>query len=318
MAVIEEQVGDIFDAPPNSVLILTCNTRGDWDAGIASAFKQYSPSAFEYLQHYCNVPFFSHMSLAQHQSQLLGTYLLISPFSHEYSPVFNPFAGVLGVKPQNTYSKFTATEQQKRFWIACLFTSNGHGNNAGTPESVLQATASALNNLDRELAYHRGKLAQTNQDVQFSRTRLRELINSGADASSKASEGAILKSYEEQQVMFAIGKCYFVKINSELLGVPWEKTKDVMKKGKRTSEDLEEHGPTGVKDDLNGLKKELKRLKEEMRRMQDDMIILKGDVLGLKLNTGTKRENRDCEDTGTLGSDEEKQARIKFEDGSQN
>ncbi|KAJ7282857.1 hypothetical protein C8J57DRAFT_1219026 [Mycena rebaudengoi] len=38
---------DIFAAPTGSILVHACNTRGSWGSGIALAFKQKYPDAFE-------------------------------------------------------------------------------------------------------------------------------------------------------------------------------------------------------------------------------------------------------------------------------
>ncbi|KAL9594757.1 MAG: hypothetical protein Q9179_005261 [Wetmoreana sp. 5 TL-2023] len=100
----------------------------------------------------------------------------------------------------------------------------------------------------------------------------RALINSGTVGFSKAPEETLLGIYE-YQARFAIGKCYSARINTGPLGVPWEKTKDVLKKGKvditvmkplekvagdtrkQTSEGLEDHGLSGVEEEANGLKR---------------------------------------------------------------
>ncbi len=48
---ILEETGDIFDAPPNAVIIHACNCDGSWGGWIAKAFKQRYPKAFgEYVR----------------------------------------------------------------------------------------------------------------------------------------------------------------------------------------------------------------------------------------------------------------------------
>jgi len=48
-----EEIGDIFSAPSNSILIHACNCQGSWGAGIAEAFKKYYPEAFTKYAAHC-------------------------------------------------------------------------------------------------------------------------------------------------------------------------------------------------------------------------------------------------------------------------
>lgn len=50
---IIEEVGDIFDAPANTLIVHACNCQGSWGAGIAKAFKDRYPKAYmEYVRHW--------------------------------------------------------------------------------------------------------------------------------------------------------------------------------------------------------------------------------------------------------------------------
>ncbi|KAL8993354.1 MAG: hypothetical protein Q9169_006406 [Polycauliona sp. 2 TL-2023] len=142
MATIKEDVGDIFDSPPNSILIHACNTKGSWGAGVAAAFKKYSPAAFLYYKNHCNIPKPPSTSIANHQKSLVGTCLLIPPFPINKAPPGKPSAR----QPSST-----PPQQEKKFWIACLFTSSGYGKNVDTPTAILHATESAIGDLRRQI-----------------------------------------------------------------------------------------------------------------------------------------------------------------------
>ncbi|KAL1733455.1 ADP-ribose 1''-phosphate phosphatase [Schizophyllum commune] len=99
--------GDIFSAPPGSILVHACNTKGAWGSGIAAAFKERFPRAFVVYQAYCK----------EYGASALGMCLLIPDVDgrgHE---------------------------------IACLFTSKAYGKRKDGPEEILQATRSALSDL---------------------------------------------------------------------------------------------------------------------------------------------------------------------------
>ncbi|KAI4222073.1 MAG: hypothetical protein L6R36_006432 [Xanthoria steineri] len=143
MTQIIERVGDIFDSPPNSILIHACNTKGSWGAGVAAAFKKYSPAAFHHQRTHCTTPSSSTTSISTYQRSLLGTCLLIPPF-----PTIKHQPG----KPSPPPSKPTTQQTDKKFWIACLFTSSGYGKNVDTPSAILRATESAVSDLGRQIS----------------------------------------------------------------------------------------------------------------------------------------------------------------------
>ncbi|KAL9613008.1 MAG: hypothetical protein Q9167_002441 [Letrouitia subvulpina] len=109
---------------------------------------------------------------------LLGTCQLIPPF---------PFAS----KPGTKIPKTTVEQEQKRFWIACLFTSSGYGKNTDPSDKILENTKSAMRDLKTQIEKHKGN--------------------------KEKGEG------EEE-----MGDVYSVRINSGLFGVDWGRTKEVL------------------------------------------------------------------------------------------
>ncbi|KAI4275709.1 MAG: hypothetical protein LQ337_003021 [Flavoplaca oasis] len=212
MARITERVGDIFDSPPNSILIHACNTKGSWGAGVAAVFKKYSPAAFNYQKYHCTTPTGPSTSLAAHQKSLVGTCLLIQPF---------PSAEPLNPK-HPTPAKPTPQQEEKKYWIACLFTSSGYGKNVDTPSAILDATKRAIADLREEINERRIQIQQNER----MKERYEKLLQRDGDDVDMRRLLAICK--EETEVM---GECYSVRINSGLFGVPWVETKKVLKWG---------------------------------------------------------------------------------------
>ncbi|OJD40834.1 appr-1-p processing protein [Diplodia corticola] len=113
---VEEVVGDIFDAPPNAVLIHACNCIGDWGAGIAAAFKKHYPSAHRIHKEFCkNGP---------DGKADPATAQLISPVNG----------------------------QARRHYVGCLFTSVHFGKKRDSPELILENTGPAMEDLLRQVA----------------------------------------------------------------------------------------------------------------------------------------------------------------------
>ncbi|EPS42240.1 hypothetical protein H072_3787 [Dactylellina haptotyla CBS 200.50] len=108
--------GDIFAAPANSVLVHACNCVGSWGAGIALAFKQKYPAAYEVYR--------SHCESRSNPAGLLGTTLLIEP---------------------------QLTDPGKH-WIACLFASARYGKRVDTPDMILEATDAAFEHMVNQVA----------------------------------------------------------------------------------------------------------------------------------------------------------------------
>jgi ADP-ribose 1''-phosphate phosphatase len=68
------QNGDIFDAPPNTLLIHACNTQGAWGGGIAIPFKSKYPKAYTIYNTFCTKE-----HLLKSRPVPTGTALLIPP-----------------------------------------------------------------------------------------------------------------------------------------------------------------------------------------------------------------------------------------------
>ncbi|MCJ1252078.1 ADP-ribose 1''-phosphate phosphatase [Trapelia coarctata] len=126
---ITESIGDIFEAPPNSVLIHACNCQGVWGSGVALEFKHRYPKAYEVYHTECNTP-----PSPFHQRSLLGTALLIPPQSEDL-----PSPSSAG------------------HWIACLFTSIGYGGRKSSADVILEMTKKAMGDLAKKLKFTRGR-----------------------------------------------------------------------------------------------------------------------------------------------------------------
>ncbi|TKA61677.1 hypothetical protein B0A55_12630 [Friedmanniomyces simplex] len=111
---LKEETGDIFAAPPNTLLIHACNTDGSWSGGIAQAFQSRYPSAFQKYAEHC------------HEiggAKLVGTAQLIPPQSGDSSKHF----------------------------VGCLFTSRHYGRRKDPPAKILAATGVAMEELLKQV-----------------------------------------------------------------------------------------------------------------------------------------------------------------------
>lgn len=107
---LTESVGDIFNAPPNSLIIHACNCEGSWGAGIAAAFKQHYMGAFKVYAAHCK----------QNGHDLFGNALFISP---------------------------QKLDKKKQHFVGCLFTSRSKGKKKDSPSAILEATKPAMEDL---------------------------------------------------------------------------------------------------------------------------------------------------------------------------
>lgn len=71
-------IGDLFAAPPKSILVHACNTKGSWGAGIALAFKAKYPAQFELYRAHCR----------EYGDNLIGSCLLIPGDTHDIACLF--------------------------------------------------------------------------------------------------------------------------------------------------------------------------------------------------------------------------------------
>jgi len=115
---IVEKTGIIFDAPDNNLIIHACNCVGSWGAGIAAAFKQRYPKAFDIYKEHC----------ANHTpDSLIGTALLIPPLE----------------------------DTGPRHFVGCLFTSKKFGRGRDSPAQILSNTGPAFLDLVTAMVKYR-------------------------------------------------------------------------------------------------------------------------------------------------------------------
>lgn len=108
--------GDLFKAPPDSILVHACNTKGSWGGGIAVAFKAKYPEQFKVYNAHC-LEQENKLGAISGGSSILGTCLVIP------GPVHT---------------------------IACLFTSKAYGKRKDKPEEILAATVTAVKDLMKQ------------------------------------------------------------------------------------------------------------------------------------------------------------------------
>jgi ADP-ribose 1''-phosphate phosphatase len=70
--------GDIFTAPPETILVHACNTLGSWGAGIALSFKERYPAQFAVYKAHCK----------EHGQALVGSCLVIPGEGHDIACLF--------------------------------------------------------------------------------------------------------------------------------------------------------------------------------------------------------------------------------------
>ncbi|KAJ5312003.1 hypothetical protein PENANT_c022G06098 [Penicillium antarcticum] len=138
-SVVTEISRDIFTAPDGSALIHACNCKGVWGAGIASEFRDQYPAAYEIYRSHC-----------QQHAENRQTYLIMDIDSHSENntvEVRRPLGTALIILPQQS----DMTIHGRRHWIVCLFTSHGYGRHAMSREMILNATWSALHDMQRKV-----------------------------------------------------------------------------------------------------------------------------------------------------------------------
>lgn len=115
-----DKIGDLFNAPDNTVLIHACNCMGSWGAGIAAAFKQKYPNAYKIHNAYCK---------SKKPESLIDTAQLIPP----------------------------SEKHGRKHWVGCLFTSVRFGRRRDSPERILKATVPAMEALMKQIKDQMGK-----------------------------------------------------------------------------------------------------------------------------------------------------------------
>ncbi|KAK4211155.1 hypothetical protein QBC37DRAFT_427521 [Rhypophila decipiens] len=144
--------GDLFSAPPNTVLIHACNAIGSWGGGIALAFRKSYPEAFKVYNAHCK-------RYSSDPRKLVGTALLIPPPplpSRTAAASSGPAVG--GGKGKGKFAasmSALANEARKQHWIGCLFTSKAYGKGRDSPRDILRATSPAMGHLMRLISKER-------------------------------------------------------------------------------------------------------------------------------------------------------------------
>jgi ADP-ribose 1''-phosphate phosphatase len=161
---LHEETGDIFQAPPNTLIIHACNCQGSWSAGIAAAFKKNYPQAFQEYATHCNT--------TKQKANLIGTALLIPPSE----------------KPKRGKSD---TEVTKHF-VGCLFTSVRFGKGKDSPSKILEATGPAMEDLLRQVKVWN---SQADDGERVGEVRICQ-INSGLFNVPWAKTKAVLESID--------------------------------------------------------------------------------------------------------------------------
>lgn len=106
--------GDIFAAPPRTLLIHACNTQGHWGAGIAKAFKTIYPKAYQVHHKFCA------KEHSKTNSVPTGTAQLIAP-----------------IEPNG----------DEGHWIGCLFTSAKYGKAKDKPAQIIKNSGESIRQL---------------------------------------------------------------------------------------------------------------------------------------------------------------------------
>ncbi|KAK5115645.1 hypothetical protein LTR85_009816 [Meristemomyces frigidus] len=126
---IEEEIGDIFNAPPNTLIIHACNCEGSWGAGIAKAFADNYPAACDKYADHCD----------EHADNLFGHALLIPPSKEDDGAAIH--------------------------FVGCLFTSRSKGRKKDTPTRILGATGPAMRDLLEQVREWNAKAADDGEKV---------------------------------------------------------------------------------------------------------------------------------------------------------
>lgn len=159
-----EEIGDIFSAPSNTLIIHACNCDGSWGGGIAKAFKDRYPKAYDEYAKHCD----------RHGHSLLDTAQLIPPVD----------AKSLGEEG----SKEDDKEVPKHF-VGCLFTSRHYGRKKDSPARILEATKPAMQDLLKRVDAFNSKAKQEDRIAEVRMCK----INSGLFAVPWEKSKAVLE-----------------------------------------------------------------------------------------------------------------------------
>ncbi|KAJ5493681.1 hypothetical protein N7463_009768 [Penicillium fimorum] len=136
---VQETPGDMFDAPNGAALIHACNCQGVWGAGIARAFHERYPAAYEIYRNHCLI-------YRDHPV----THVITDLHGEDPQPslaVHHPLGTALMIPPQQ--SDFFL--HHRRHWIICLFTSENYDGCVDSEDMVVNHTFAALQHLSGQL-----------------------------------------------------------------------------------------------------------------------------------------------------------------------
>ncbi|KAE8142548.1 ADP-ribose 1''-phosphate phosphatase [Aspergillus pseudotamarii] len=141
---ISETQGDLFDAPDGAALIHACNCIGSWGGGIAKAFKEKYPAAYNIYHSHCQKYKFSPEYLVTSDSPDQPDNIQSSTRNRN---IRLPEGTALIIPPQEKDYKGKA----KKHWIICLFTSRNFGKRVSSPDVIIQNTELAVADMVRQI-----------------------------------------------------------------------------------------------------------------------------------------------------------------------
>ena len=143
MLEIVEETGDIFDAPPNTLLIHSCNCQGSWGGGIAKAFYDRYPKAYMEYVYECE---------ENDPEALWGTAQLIPPVDAQQANKQDAKdEGFEEDDDINRQPDANDGDDIPKHFIGCLYTSRHYGRKRDKPDHILQATPLAMDDLLKQV-----------------------------------------------------------------------------------------------------------------------------------------------------------------------
>ncbi|CAG8013670.1 unnamed protein product [Penicillium nalgiovense] len=136
---VQETPGDLFDSPNGAALIHACNCQGVWGSGIARAFRDRYPAAYEIYRNHCLI-------YLDHPITNIITNLRDED-PHPSLTVHRPLGTALIIPSQ--HSDFIL--HRRRHWIICLFTSDKYGSRVDSEDMIVNSTFAALQDLSGQL-----------------------------------------------------------------------------------------------------------------------------------------------------------------------
>ncbi|CDM38007.1 hypothetical protein DTO013E5_8236 [Penicillium roqueforti] len=136
---VQETPGNLFDAPNGAALIHACNCQGVWGAGIARAFRDRYPAAYDIYRNHCLI-YKGHPV----------TNIITDLRDEDPQPSFvvdHPLGTALIIPPQQSDILLHC----RRHWIICLFTSQKYGSHVDSEDMIVNNTFAALQDLSEQL-----------------------------------------------------------------------------------------------------------------------------------------------------------------------